>query len=703
MPEEGPHRPNPAPLLEPRSVAVVGATDRPGSYGDTVLRNLERAGFPGLVWGVHPTRTRVHGRDCVSSPAELPEPVDAVVFAIPAAKVPGSLLEAGERGCRGAVVFSAGFGEAPGGAPLERELADAAARTGIPICGPNGNGVISVTARAPLWGDSVPELRPGPVAMITQSGNLAVNAIGSRRGLDFHTIVSAGNQTVLDAADWLAAVVIREGVRSVALFLEEDGDGARLAESLALCAERGVGVAVLKVGTSCAGARAAAAHTGAIAGDQRAFRALVEEAGAAWVSDPHELLEVARVLAEPRARPAPGRSSGLAVLTCSGGDSGIAADLAESGGIELPPLAEATRRKLDELLPDAATPGNPLDYTSLIWGESELLASIVEAVGGDVSVDQLLLLYDHPAGLRPEHEDQWRAVRTGLADGAERCDAAALIASTLPDLLDDAAARELAARGIPAVAGLPTALACVRALQSPPGDPARLRAIAGAASGARAGSNGSAGGWLGEAAAKRLLRDGGLPVPEGIELDSGDEGGCVAAARELGWPVALKLSGPAVRHKSEAGALALGISGEHDLRRARDRLIALPEADGASLLVERMAEPGVELLISARTDAVVPVLTVALGGIWTEALRDAAVIPLPADAALVAGRMRSLRGAELLTGGRGGEALDLEAAAELAARLGELLLDGDLALIELNPVVVHRRGCVAVDALARCL
>jgi acetate---CoA ligase (ADP-forming) len=693
-----PHRPDPAPLLEPRSVAVVGATDRPGSYGDTVLRNLERAGFPGPVWGVHPTRTSVHGRDCVPSPAELPEPVDAVVFAIPAAKVPDSLAEAAERGCRGAIVLSAGFGEAPGGQALERELADVARRTGMPLCGPNGNGVISLAARAPLWGDSVPELRAGPVAMITQSGNLAVNAIGSRRGLDFHTLVSAGNQTVLDAADWLAALAARDGVRSIALFLEEDGDGARLAEALALCAEREVGVAVLKVGESRAGADAAAAHTGAVAGDQRVFRALVEEAGATWVRDPHDLLEVARVLAEPRARP--GRAGGLAVLTCSGGDSGIAADLADQEGLELPPLADQTKRQLAELLPDAATPGNPLDYTSLIWGESELLASIVEAVGADPAVDQLLLLYDHPAGLRPEHEDQWRAVRTGLADGAERSDAAALIASTLPDLLDDAAARELTARGIPGVAGLLTALSCVRALQSPPGDPARLRAIAAAAAGARAGSNGDAREWLGEAAAKRLLRDGGLPVPDGAELDPGDEDGCVAAASELGWPVALKLSGPSVRHKSDTGALALGIAGEEELRRAHGRLTALPEAAGASLLVERMADPGVELLISARADAVVPVVTVALGGIWIEALRDAAVIPLPADPGRVGDGIRSLRGANLLTGGRGGEALDIEAASRLGARLGELLIEHGLRVIELNPVVVHASGCVAVDALA---
>jgi acetate---CoA ligase (ADP-forming) len=699
VPEGAPIRPDPAPLLEPRSVAVVGATDRSGSYGDTVMRNLDRAGFAGPVWGVHPTRRTVHGRDCVPSPSDLPEPVDAVVFAIPAAKVPASLAEAAERGCRGAIVIAAGFGEAPGGAELQRELEDVAARGQIPLCGPNGNGVISVTSRAPLWGDSVPELRPGPVGMITQSGNLAVNAIGSRRGVDFHTLVSAGNQTVLDAGDWLAALARREGIRSIALFLEEDGDGARLAESLAVCAERSIGVAVLKVGESLAGAEAAAAHTGAVAGDQRVFRALVEEAGAAWVRDPHELLETARVFAEPRARP--DRSGGLAVLTCSGGDSGIAADLAAEAGIELPPLADRTTRRLTELLPAAATPGNPLDYTSLIWGESELLASIVEAVGEDPSVDQLLLLYDHPAGLRPEHEAEWRAVRAGLAEGAERCDAAALIASTLPDLLDEAAARELSARGIPVVAGLATALACVKALASAPGDPARLRAIAAAASEARQGTNGASGEWLGEAESKRLLRDHGLPVPEGVEVDAADEEGCLASANELGWPVALKLSGPAVRHKSDSGALTLDISGEAELRTARERLVSLPEADGAGLIVERMAEPGVELLISARADAVVPVVTVGLGGIWTEALEDVAVVPLPADAKRIAESIRSLRGAGVLTGGRAREPFDLDAAAELAARLGDLLLGRGLRLIELNPVVVQRRGCIAVDALAR--
>ena len=298
------------PLLEPRSIAVVGANDRPGSYADGVLRNLKRAGFAGSVWGVNPKRSDAHGFECVPSVADLPEAVDALVVAIPAAGVPAVVAQAGERGCGGAVILSAGFGEIEAGRELEAALREAALEHGLPVCGPNGNGIVAARARAAMWGDSVAPLEPGSVAMVTQSGNVGVNALGSARGIRWHTVVSTGNQTVCDASDWLDALAGLPEVRSVALFLEADGDGARLAEALALCAERDVGVAVLKVGASQAGAVAAAAHTGSLAGDQRIFRALVEEAGAAWAEDPHELLELARALAEPQARPASAASAG---------------------------------------------------------------------------------------------------------------------------------------------------------------------------------------------------------------------------------------------------------------------------------------------------------------------------------------------------------------------------------------------------------
>ena len=686
------------PLLEPRSVAVVGATERPDAYADNVLRNLERAGFPGPVWGVNPKRERVHGRPCVASVSDLPEAVDAVVVAIPAALVPGVIAEAGERGCAGAVVLSAGFGEVAAGQALEDELRRTASAAGIPVCGPNGNGIVSVAARAPLWGDSVPRLEAGPVAMISQSGNIAVNAIGSRRGIGYHTIVSTGNQAVLDASDWLAALAEREGVRSVALFLEADGDGARFAEALALCAEHEVGVAVLKVGSSAAGAAAAAAHTGSLAGDQRIFRALVEEAGGAWARDPHELLEMARALAEPQTRPV--RKGGLAVLTCSGGDSGAAADEAERVGVELPPLAPATRERLAELLPDAATVGNPLDYTAMIWADSERLARIVAMVGSDPAITQILALYDHPRDLSTESAPGWAAVRAGIVSGAERADAAVLVASTLPDLIDDDASRELARSGVPAIAGLPTALACVLALRRPPADPARVRQVAAAARirSAHVPQAGAWPRWLDEVEAKGMLAAAAVEVPDGRPADDLDD--AVAAAAAIGYPVALKLCSAEIRHKSEAGALALGLADERALRAAHRRLLQAPVAAGARVLVERMAPEGVELFVAARADGVVPALAIGLGGIWAEALDDVAIVPLPASPERVERALGTLRGSSLLAGGRGRRPLDLLAASSAAARAGRLMLEEGLDLVELNPIVVHRRGCTVVDATA---
>jgi acetate---CoA ligase (ADP-forming) len=716
--------PDPAPLLHPRSVAVVGANERAGSYGDVIFRNLAAAGFEGAVYGVNPKRDEVHGKPCVSTVADLPEPVDAVVVAIPAAACPPVLIEAGERGCGGAIVLAAGFGETAAGRPLEEELRAAARLAGIPVCGPNGNGVVSVAARAPLWGDSVERLTPGPVAVITQSGNFGVNALGSDRGLGFHTVVSTGNSAVLEPSDWLEALAATEGVGSIALMLESDGDGARLARALATCAEREIGVAVLKVGSSEGGVRAAGAHTGALAGDQRVFAALLEEAGAAQASEPGELLELARALAVPAARlprgggaitprsaaataddgsaagsARPTRKAGLAILTCSGGDSGMAADLAATRGLELPELSPAARERLGKVLPNAATVGNPLDYTSMLWDDHEALEEVAAAVSSDPAIDQLLLLFDQPRGLDPEVAEGWEAVRRALLAGAARGNAAAILASTLPELLDPDTATELTkASRVATAAGLGAAIACAAALRTPLADPERLREIATAAESERHGAIDGIDGALGEAEAKRLLAEGGLSVPEGSVAV--DVAGVVDVALSVGLPVALKLSSPALLHKTEAGALALDLRTEEDVRDAAERLLGLPAAAGATLLVERMAGDGVELIFAVRRDGVVPALVVGVGGIWAEALDDVALVPLPASAERVERALRGLRAASLLTGARGGPAVDLTAAARFGSRLGELALDHGLDLLEVNPALASPHGCVALDAVA---
>ena len=687
-------------LLRPASIAVVGATDRAASYGGEALLNLQRLGYPGRVYAVNPRREAAHGHACHASLAALPEAPDAVVVAIPAGDVPDVVEEAGALGCGGAVVFAAGFAEAREGVGLQRRLVDAARRHRLPVCGPNGNGIVCLPARTALWGDMVAPREPGPVALVSQSGNVAVNALASARGLRLHTVVSCGNQAVLGAEDYLLALAQADGVRAVALYLEAEGDGQRWCAALERCAVAGVGVAVLKAGASGAGAAAAQAHTGAVAGDQRAFRALVEEAGGAWARDPHELLELAKAMAAERMRPRGGgaaqaRAAGVAVMTCSGGDSSVAADLADELGLPLPTLAPATLARLGELLPGAATAGNPLDYTSLLWDDPAALEELLLALAGDPAVGRVLVLYDEPGGMDEDAAASWAAVLGAVRSAAERSPAAVAVASTLPELLTDASARGLVGDGIPAIAGLHTGLRVAQALGAPAGDPARIAAIgAAAAAGARGRAN--AGTWLAEHEAKALLRGARISVADGRL--AGDEDDAAAALGEFGGSVALKLSGRELRHKTERGAIALDVRDPQAARAAHARLRAIDPA--ASVLVERMEAPGVELLVAARRDAVVPVLTVGLGGVWTELLDDVALIPLPATPARVERALRGLRAAALLTGGRGGAEVDLAAAARLASAAGALLLDARLELLELNPVIVRADGAVAVDALA---
>jgi acyl-CoA synthetase (NDP forming) len=612
-------------LFAPRSIAIVGASERPGSYGGEAMLNLARFGYPGRVYPVNPRRPIVHGFDAYPSLEDLPEAPDAVVIAIPE---PESVVEqAAALGCGGAIVFTAQTDEA--------RLAAA----GLPLCGPNGNGIVSVPDRVAMWGDVIVPREAGPVALISQSGNVAVNALASRRGLRLHTVVSCGNSAVLDAADFLAAIAERDGVRSVALYLEADGDGPRWCAALERCANAGIGVAVLKAGASRAGAAAAEAHTGAIAGDQRIVRAFFEEAGAAWAEDPHDLLELAKALSVRR----PAKSRGVAIMTCSGGDSAVAADLAADLALDLPDLAPATIERLERTLPDAATAANPLDYTALLWGDPIALQELMLALGEDPGVGQVLVLYDDAGA----GDEAWAAVLGAVQAAAVKSPAPVALASTLPELLDDATALKLQKAGMAAIAGLRSGIRAVKAMLSPPPDPRRIRAMA-----AQRRATGSR--WLEEHEAKQILRQAGIPVPDGIVTDDP-----VEAWKTLQGPVAIKRLG--LRHKAANGGVRLNLDDEHAIANA---------FPGERVLVERMAPPGQELIVSIRRDGLTPVLVVGLGGVHTEAFDRAEIQPLPAT------RVPQ----------------SIEA---IAAKLAEL----PFALIELNPVIVHQDGAIAVDAL----
>ena len=657
-------------LLSPRSVAVVGATDREGTYAHTTLLNLARAGFVGDVIGVHPTRSIAEGVPCVPTLADVGS-VDAVVIATPAETVPGYVADAAALGCGGAIVYAAGFAEA-GRAELQDALTIAA--RGMPVIGPNGNGLVSVTARAPLWGDAVhlPE-SPGGVALISDSGNIGVVGMAHRSGEGLHTVVSAGNAAVIDTPTLLGEVVLLDGVRAVALYVEGDGDGAAWCEALARCAERDVRVVVLKAGRSMRGAAVSAAHTAALVGDQTVFAAMIAEAGGVMVTQPLELLETARALALGRRDP-----RGAAFLTCSGGDAAIAADLAGDLGVRMADLGPSTEERLRALLPPAATVANPLDHTALVWADTEAIAALTESVGRDPAVGHLVYVQDEPPGLPDAPLAEWRATRAGGVLGGERAGMDTLVVATTPGQ---------AAPG--AVAGLDNALRAIRVLQCRVPDGSRLRDMA------RASRSAEQSKVIDEAAAKALLGEHGIAVPEGRIASSVDD--AVSAARDLGYPVVLKVMAEGVIHKSDIAGVVLGVEADAVVAREAQRLLGL--APDARVLVEAQAAPGLEMIVAATRDGVVPMLTVGLGGIWTEAFADVVCVPLPATPDRVRSAIEGLRAHALLVGARGGAEYDIDGLCLVASRIGDLLLFEGLSLVEVNPLIVRHADCLAVDAV----
>jgi acetate---CoA ligase (ADP-forming) len=673
-------------ILAPRSIAVVGASPRPDSYGNRALANLVRAGFAGQLHGVHPTADQVHGVSCVPRLSDLPDPPDAVVIATPAGTVTDLVAEAGALGCGGAVVFASGFTGTGTGEALRR----AATTHGIPVCGPNGNGVVALHHRAPMWGDLVDPGRPGPVGLISASGNLAFNALVRARGLRLHTVVSGGNQAVLDVADYLTGFAGLAGLRAVAIYLEAEGDLARLAAALSRCADRGIRVAVLNAGVSPAGAAAAATHTGSVAGDARVLRALVKEAGGAWAGTPHELLELAKTLAHGRRA----GGSGLAVVSCSGGDGVLAADHACRLGVPLPTLRPSTIDAVAGHLPPDGSPDNPIDFTPTLFGRAGPTAAILAAAAADDQVGAVLATYDRPDRLPPDAVDGWDGALAGLLTGAAGSTVPVVIASTLPDLMPAATAESILDGGLVPVAGLAEAVACVAALLADPPDPDRLRAIV-----AAAGPPASPGPWLSETAAKRLLRNAGVPVPAGGTVT--DVEAAVTLAAALGGPVAVKLNRADLRHKTDVGGVVLDVCGDSAVREAFAALRAVPGHQDSPVLVEAMAVAGVEVLLGVRRDGSLPVLVLALGGLWVEVLDDPVVIPLPVTPDIVRTRLTRLRGASVLTGGRGRPPVDLDRLADLATRVAALAVTEDLALVELNPVLVAPDSVTVVDAVVR--
>ena len=655
-------------LLRPRHIAVLGA-----GWALNVIEQCRKMGFAGPVWPVHPTKAEIGGLKAYASLADLPEPPDATFIGVNRFATLEVVAELAAMGAGGAICFASGWEEA-GEAGLQEKLVAAAGD--MPILGPNCYGVINYLDGALLWPDQHGGVRLDKgVALVSQSSNIVINLGMQARGLPVAYVACLGNAAVVGLAELTGALLDDPRVTAVGLYIEGIDDAPAFAALAEKARAMGKGVVAIKSGKTELSRTAAASHTASLAGGGAASSAFLRQIGVAEVNSPSELIETLKIFHVHG--PQIGRR--ICSLSCSGGEAGLVADLAAPFGIDFPPVPEATRARLFETLGPIVAIANPLDYHTFIWGDgpktTEVFTAMLEAYdAGIYIIDTPRADRCDPSGYQPALD---AIVAAQKATGK-----IALPVASMAENFGEARVKAMMEQGVCTLLGVETALAAVRAAQVPAGVAGWRPAAALPPRETR---------MLSEAEGKALLAAAGVPVPRAVTGATLAE--VAAAAKGLTAPFALK--GLGFAHKTEAGAVRLGLT-------SLEGQAGMPGATG--YLVEEMVTGTVaEILLGLRRDPVYGVtLTLGMGGVTAEVLADTVTLILPATEAEVLAALCRLRLWPLLDGYRGRPKADMAAVAAIAVRLGAgMLADDSLEEIEINPVLVRESGAVAVDALIR--
>lgn len=683
-------------ILAPRSLAVVGVSSRAESLSGRLLANLFNAGFSGPVYPVNPRAPAVRGLKCYPSVGTIPEPVDLALLMVPRDAVLEAVEECLGAGARGMVIITAGFREGGEiGAQAERSVLERVRDAGVRTIGPNCMGLINTDPAVRLDATFSPVAAlPGSVAFGSHSGALGVALLELAReaGLGFSQFVSLGNSADVNVCDLLEAWENDPATRVVMLYLEAIEEPRRFLEVAGRVASIKP-VVVLKAGRSAAGQRAASSHTGALAAADTGVDAILRQAGVIRAATLEELFDSARALAA--ITPPAGRR--VAVVTNAGGPAIAASDALESHGLELATFAAETRASLREFLPPEAAVGNPVDMLpSATPANYRDAVSLVAADGG---VDALLTIMVTPIMVGPPD------IAAGIAAAAPACGK-----PVLSVFMTDPRFHE-AARGIP---GLPPTFrfpeAAVRALAAaagrgdakPRGLEVRVTAPSRSLAGARVGADG----YLSPPDAFALLAEAGIPVAPHEVVPA--LGGLAEAARRVGFPVVLKAYGTALVHKTELGAVAVGLRDASELLEAARAMAARLDAAAVvpeGYLVQPFVAGGREMILGATRDPHVgPLVMCGLGGVAVEAMRDVGFRPAPLSDADAEAMLGELRGAALLGPFRGRPPADRSALVRSLVALGDLVAaNPEIVECDVNPLLLldEGRGCVAVDARVR--
>jgi acetyl coenzyme A synthetase (ADP forming)-like protein len=691
-------------VLRPASVAVIGASRRRDSVGGAIFHNIVDAGFSGTAYPVNPSASSVQGVKAYGSVAEIPDPVELAVIAVPAAHVLPVARECGDAGVAALVVVSAGFGEAgEAGRRRQQELLSICRQTGMRLVGPNCLGVLTTDPAVSLNATFARRMPPaGPLALMSQSGALGLAVIdqAAERGLGLASFVSAGNKADVSANDLIEFWLDDPHVGVIALYLESFGNTRRFTRSAPRVA-RVKPIVAVKSGRTRAGVRAASSHTGAaLAASDMTVDALLQQAGVIRADTLGELLDVCSLLGT---QPLP-KGPRVAVLTNSGGPGILCTDALEAAGMCLAKLSPAVTDRLKRMLPAAASVANPVDM--LATADGALYAHALRALSGDDSVDAVIVIYT-PTGL-----DDPADVLEGIAEGADALDgqfpiAAVALTPRSAGGLVRGKSSETPLYAFPenAVQSLAHAWRHSNWRKRPAGsvpDFADVRPDQAAA--VIAAALGEEEEWLAAERTESLLASYGITLIESRRVASAAAAG--RAAQELGGSVALKATSPGLLHKTEAGAVRLGLRGQAETTRAANSLRHGLEGAGHvvnGFVVQRMAAAAPEILVGVLNDAVFgPVVVCGAGGTAVELLKDTAARITPLTDVDAHELVTSLKTFPLLDGWRGAPVAAVPSLEEMLLRVSALVdAHPEIAELDLNPVLVGPDRAVAVDARVR--
>jgi acetyltransferase len=668
-------------LLSARSVAIVGASTK-GRWPSGIYRNLKAANFPGNIYLINPNYTEIFGDRCYPNLAALPEAPEHLLMLIPTRAVLGTIEEAAKLGTKAATVYSAGFGEGddPKGKDRARAMKELCDRTGFVVCGPNCMGSFSLPEGLWSFPTPVPLLKRGPVGLIFQSGGSLGNWVkgASERGIGFTYAVSSGNEVSLDLVDYLSFLVDEPDTRVITLMVE----GIRRPQEFMAVAEealkRNKPILVVKLGRSEMGRRQAISHTGSLAGADEVFDAVCHRLGLIRVPTLEDLTEMTLAFMPGRFP----RGSRAAIVVNSGGMKGLLCDHCDELKTNLAQLSDATKAAVRPLIPEELVVENPLECGVAGFGDEQGFINIVKLHAEDDNVDLLAIHGELPRGEKRDPQ-----LFKNLAAATDK-PVLAFARSTYSCVEESRAYQEEA--GLPFLQGIkPT-----------------LRALAGLGLYGERRKTGvpplpAATGRLEDLEEKkfnRILQSNGLSLPRQALAGSAAE--AAEKAKEIGFPVAMKLIAPEVVHKTESGAVVLGLNSAADVEIQGKRLLSLAKGS-AKLLLQEMLQ-GTEIILGARTDPQYgPFLIVGLGGIFVEVLKDVALRLLPVSESEAWAMLKELKGYKVLEGARGQAPRDVDALVKAMVGLSDIFLNyrNLLSDLEFNPIMLRAegQGLAAVD------